>query len=51
MLNAKDVKSRKGPQKLVEMSNFVTVKIPLRCQFLIMVSNLRHGIKHDKAST
>ena len=51
MLNAKGVKCWKGPQKLVKMSNLVTVKIPLRSQFFVKVSNLRIGQKHNKAST
>ena len=41
MLNEKSLKCWEGPQKLVKMSNLVTVKIPLRSQFLVKVSNLR----------
>ena len=51
MLNEKGVKCWKGPQKLDKMSNLVTVKIPLRSQFLVKMSDLRYGQKHDKAST
>ena len=51
MLNEKGVNCWKGPEKLVKMSNLVTVKIPLRSQFLVKMSNLREGQKHDKAST
>ena len=51
MLNEKGVKCWRWPQKLVKMSNLVTVKIPLRSQFLVKVSDLRYGQKHDKAST
>ena len=38
MLNEKGVKCWKGSQKLVKMPNIVTIKIPLRSQFLVKVS-------------